>query len=84
MVRTQIQLTEEQAKRLQKIAKRAGVSKAAMIRRFLDGVPETDSSPDDAAVRARAIAAAGRLHSGTGDMASRHDDYASDVMHNFT
>ena len=80
MVRTQIQLTEEQARRLQRIATRAGLSKAAMIRRFLDSVPEVDTSLGDAVARARAIAAAGRLHSGTGDMASKHDDYATEAF----
>ena len=53
MVRTQIQLTEEQAKRLQRIAKRAGVSKAAIIRRFVDSIPEAERSSEDAAVSTR-------------------------------
>jgi hypothetical protein len=52
MVRTQIQLTEEQAKQLQRIAKRAGVSRAAIIRRFVDSISETDAS-DDAALSTR-------------------------------
>jgi len=36
--------------------------------------------PDDAEVRRRAIAAAGRFHSGTGDLAARHDDYLTEAF----
>ena len=80
MVRTQIQLTEEQAERLQKIAQREGVSKAALIRQFVDSMLAIENKLDNAEVRSRAIAAAGRLHSGTGDLASKHDDYAVEAF----
>jgi hypothetical protein len=76
MVRTQIQLTEEQSRELDRLAGKRGVSKAALIRSSVDMMLALTKSPDDAEVRERAIRAAGRLHSGTGDLASRHDDYA--------
>jgi predicted transcriptional regulator len=80
MVRTQIQLTEEQAKKLKRIAKQRGISMSAMIRRSIDSVLALEYNPDDAEVRERAIAAAGRLHSGTGDLASKHDQYAVEAF----
>lgn len=80
MVRTQIQLTEAQAIRLQNIAKREGVSKAAVIRRFVDNMLAMEVSLDDEAVRKRAISAAGKLHSKTGDLASKHNDYAAEAF----
>ena len=80
MVRTQIQLTEEQASRLSRLAERQGVSKAALIRRSVDAMLAQEKNLDDAEVRSRAKSAAGRLHSGTGDLASRHDDYAAEAF----
>ena len=80
MVRTQIQLTEEQARKLKRVAKDRGISMAAMIRRSIDSVLALECNPDDAEVRARAIAAAGRLHSGSGDLSSKHDLYAVEAF----
>jgi len=80
MVRTQIQLTDEQAKRIKQVASQTGVSMAELIRRgvekVLSDVPEP--SPDEL-VR-RAIAAAGKFHSLTRDAAIHHDDYLSDAF----
>jgi len=41
-----------------------------------------EEAQDEAEVRARAIAAAGKVKSGTGDMAARHHDYLAEAFGN--
>lgn len=75
MVRTQIQLTEEQARLLKKLAAEQGVSVAELIR---EGVSEMlkDSHRMDPAERVkRALEIAGRFHSRKTDISSKHDRY---------
>ena len=76
MVRTQIQLTEGQARRVRRLAEEQGVSMAEVIRRCLDQVLES-GEPDRVALYARAEAVVGRFEdrSGADDLARRHDDY---------
>jgi len=76
MVRTQIQLTEQQADRLRRVAADRHTSVSALIR---DAVDRTLDLPDAAAVRRRAIDAAGVFASAEGDLAKRHDEYAADA-----
>lgn len=80
MVRTQIQLTDSQARELRNVAAQQGISVAALIRRFVDRMLPLQSIRNSDEMRARAIAAAGRIHSGTGDLASRHDEYAAEAF----
>ena len=75
MVRTQVQLTEEQARRIKAVARRKRVSQAELIRRCVDRMLPLEEAADDAEIRRRAIAAAGKVRSGTGDLAAKHDDY---------
>jgi len=77
MVRTQIQLTEEQARRVRKMAGELGISGAELIRRTLDEV--LAKSPQDQRRRMRALGIVGIARSGTGDLSSRHDDYLREV-----
>jgi hypothetical protein len=75
MVRTQIQLTEEQAVLLKHLAAAQGVSMAEIIRRAVDSL---DRSPRGYLLRERrerAAAVAGRFHSGVTDLATDHDRY---------
>jgi predicted transcriptional regulator len=76
MVRTIIQLPEEQAVALEQAASRRGVSKAALVREALGMLLAREGS-GDAAV-ARAVRAAGAGASGVPDLAERHDDYLAD------
>lgn len=80
MIRTQIQLTEEQSSRLHEVSRRAGVSRAEIIRRsidrYLDASPECGLKPPD---RLHALQVVGRFHSGLGDVASRHDEYLDEA-----
>ncbi|HJX73716.1 MAG TPA: ribbon-helix-helix protein, CopG family [Candidatus Deferrimicrobiaceae bacterium] len=76
MVRTQIQLTERQARELKRIAAKEGVSMAEIIRRAVDAKIRvgTGEVPWEERVR-RAQAAMGKFRSGSKDVAERHDDY---------
>ena len=75
MVRTIIQLPEEQAAALEREARRRGTSKAAVVREALASLLAQEGG--DAAVE-RALAAAGSGASGVGDLAERHDDYLAE------
>jgi hypothetical protein len=74
MIRTQIQLTEEQARSLKQMAAREGRSVAELIRLSVDSLLREGGIKDQELLRRRAIAAAG-LFNGPEDLASRHDDY---------
>lgn len=76
MVRTIVQLTEEQASRLDRAARRRGVSKAAVVRDALDA--ELAREGGDAELD-RALHAAGSGASGVRDLAERHDDYLAEI-----
>jgi hypothetical protein len=78
MVRTQISLTDEQMRRLRAEARRRGVPIAAVVRDAVDRVVPGGSSTRQVAFE-RALGAAGRFDSGTGDVAARHDEIAGDV-----
>jgi hypothetical protein len=74
MVRTIVQLPEEQAAALARAARRRGVSKAAVVREALSELLGPEQASDDEALK-RALAAAGCFDSGIPDLARRHDDY---------
>ena len=76
MVRTQIQLTDGQARRVRCLAQEQGVSMAELIRRCLDQLLES-GEPDRAALYERAEAVLGQFEdrAGADDLARRHDDY---------
>lgn len=80
MVRTQIQLTERQARELKRVAAREGISMAEVIRRAVDEKirERAGEAPWDERVR-RALAAAGKFRSGAKDVAERHDAYLADA-----
>ena len=74
MVRTQVQLTREQAQALKKLSKTTGLSSAELIRRALtpflrDGLNGAEER------RRRAMAIVGRFRSGHPDMSVEHDRY---------
>ena len=81
MVRTQIQLTEQQARRLRAEARDRGVSLAEMIRRCVDkGL--ADEGTDRTALYARAARLIGRFpdRSGTRDVSGKHDRYLDEAF----
>ena len=78
MIRTQIQLTEEQAVAAKRAAAERGISMAEVIREALDhelGQPERSDR------WGRALAAVGKFRDleGATDVSARHDDYLAEV-----
>ena len=79
MVRTQIQLTEAQARALKRMAAERGVSVAELIRQSLDRFLQSAGEEDREERRRRALAVAGRFRSGLHDLAAEHDRYLEDA-----
>lgn len=75
MVRTQIQLNEEQKKKLKEIAVQRGISVAELIRRGVDRIIEAYAEPDRDEMLRRAAEAAGRYRSAVKNAATEHDRY---------
>lgn len=79
MIRTQIQLTDAQARALKRLAANRGVPVASLIRESVDLLVRSAGTVDEGEQRRRAIAAAGRFRSGQQDLASDHDRYLPDT-----
>lgn len=76
MIRTQIQLTEEQARRVRALARREGVSMAEIIRRGVEELlAAQEPARDDLWDAAAAVVGAFRDADGADDVARRHDEY---------
>lgn len=79
MVRTQVQLTEDQSSVVKSIASQEGTSMAEIIRRSVDLYIASRRGLEPAERRRRAIEAAGRFASGEGDVSERHDEYLNGI-----
>ena len=80
MVRTQIQLTETQARRLKQLGAAKGRSMADLIRSSIDALLTQPDVGDADAKRHRALSVAGRFHSGAGDLSTEHDRHLTDAL----
>ncbi len=78
MVRTQIQLTDEQARKLKEVAHRRKISMAEATREAIDQWLQTAGSTTSDQRRKRAMAAVGKFHSGKSDVSERHDEYLAE------
>jgi hypothetical protein len=81
MVRTQIQLTDQQARRLRAEARERGVSLAEIIRRYVErGLSE--ASPNRAELYDRAARAVGRFRDrrGARNVSTKHDRYLDETF----
>lgn len=78
MVRTQVQLTDEQVEILRRRARREHVSVAELVRRAIDAYARSEP-PSERELRERAIGAAGRFASGVRDTSGRHDEALADA-----
>jgi len=74
MIRTQIQITPEQARALKRLAAREGKSVAELVRLSVDAMLRSGGVQDPQELRRKALAAAGKL-SGPADLSARHDAY---------
>ena len=76
MIRTQMQLREDQVRALKRRAAERGVSMAELIRDAVDRDLERD---DEEAKWERAFAVMGKFRSGLADVSERHDDYLAEA-----
>jgi predicted DNA-binding ribbon-helix-helix protein len=79
MVRTQIQLTEDQAKALKKIAQSRRLSVAELIRKAVDTIIKSSTVVDREERHKRAMEIAGKFSSGKRDISKKHDLYLTDA-----
>jgi adenylylsulfate kinase-like enzyme len=81
VVRTQIQLTPEQARSLRKIAREEGISLAELIRRFVDRALEEGGGRDRTGLYARAATLVGQFSDrrGAKDLSESHDRYLEEA-----
>ena len=75
MIRTQVQLREEQMETLRRWASARRVSIAELIRQAVDMLIRSSASIDEEERRQRAIAMVGQFRSGLSDVSSEHDRY---------
>ncbi len=80
MVRTQIQLTENQVNILKNMAASQNLSIAELIRRAVDNLIKTNSEMDIEERKRRAIEIAGRFHSGKRNISTKHDRYLAEAI----
>jgi hypothetical protein len=79
MIRTQIQITPEQARALKRLATKEGKSVAELIRISLDSMLKSGGIKDQEELRRRASHAAGKLH-GPPNLAKNHDDFFAEAL----
>jgi hypothetical protein len=79
MVRTQIQLTEDQTKALKRISMSRHLSIAELIRRAVDTLIKSSAVIDVEERHKRAIEIVGQFSSGKRDISEKHDLYLSDA-----
>lgn len=75
MIRTQIQLTEEQARALKEVAGKENVSMSELIRQAVNYWLQTVQPVSQDEQRRRALALLGQFRSGKSDISERHDEY---------
>jgi hypothetical protein len=78
VIRTQISLTEDQMRRLRVEARRRRVPVAAVVREAVDRLVSEEHEERRRRFE-RALGVASRFRSGTGDLASKHDEIAGEA-----
>ncbi len=79
MIRTQIQITEEQARALKRLSAREKKSVAELIRMSVDALIRSGGLLDQDQMRRNAILAAGKF-TGPENLAANHDDYLAESL----
>jgi hypothetical protein len=79
MVRTQIQLTEDQTKALKKIAQSRHLSVAELIRKAVDTVIKSSAVINVEERHERALEIVGKFGSGKRDVSKKHDLYLTEA-----
>jgi hypothetical protein len=81
MVRTQIQITEEQAAILRALSVERRLSIAELIRASIDAFVQREAGMSHDRRIARARNAAGRFTSAAADVSAEHDKYLAEAFH---
>jgi 16S rRNA U516 pseudouridylate synthase RsuA-like enzyme len=79
MVRTQIQLTEQQARELKSMAAARGITMAELIRKSVDLYIQTAAEPTHQEMVQKLKELAGKYTTGITDWAENHDDYLDEI-----
>lgn len=79
MVRTQIQLTNQQSKMLKSLAIKENVSSAELIHRSVDQYLRGKIYYDREVLKQKALNLVGKYASGQDDIATNHDAYLTDI-----
>jgi hypothetical protein len=79
MVRTQIQLTETQARSLKKVAMDKGTSVAEVIRRAVDNMVQRSPKVSSEERVRRALEIVGKFRSGRRNVSRKHDEYLAEA-----
>ena len=79
MIRTQIQITDEQARALKRLAAKEGKSVAELIRTSVDNLLRAGGVQATDLARQKALGAAGKL-SGPVNLAEDHDNYLAEAL----
>ena len=79
MIRTQIQLTEEQAKKIKKIAVSRCVPMAEVIRDAVEGTIRSSADVISEERRKRALEIVGKFRSGKKNVSRKHDSYLAEA-----
>ena len=81
MVRTQIQLTDQQARRLRAEARERGLSLAELIRRYVEkGLSEETHDSSELYDRAARVVGRFRDRGGARDISAKHDRYLDEAL----
>jgi Arc/MetJ-type ribon-helix-helix transcriptional regulator len=81
MVRTQVQLTEQQLESLKRASAETGKSVAELVRLGVELYLDSQKKPDMRAIRERARLAAGKFSSGSpNNVSERHDEYLDEAF----
>lgn len=80
MVRTQIQLTENQQKALRQLSEATGRSISDLIRQGVDLCLSSEKRGNREELVERAIRAAGKFSSGARDTSTQHDRYLAEAF----
>ena len=79
MVRTQIQLTEAQARKIKKAAMDQGTSVAEVIRRAVENMVQSSAKMTIQERTRRAMEIAGKFRSGKRNISGKHDKYLAEA-----
>ena len=79
MVRTQIQLTEEQLEKLKELSHMNRESMASLIRKAVDSFLSTGAKPKSSLYK-QAVTLIGKYEAVESDISTKHDDYLTEDL----